>query len=79
GSAADMMKIAMLRVSEKIEEANLGAKIVLQVHDEIVLEAAKEQIELVKDLVKKEMVLNQPLKVPIVVDAGIGSNWAECK
>ena len=79
GSAADMMKIAMLRVSEKIKEANLDAKIVLQVHDEIVLEAAKEQIESVKDLVKKEMVLNQPLKVPIVVDAGIGSNWAECK
>ncbi len=82
GSAADMMKIAMLRVSERLKKDNLQAKIILQVHDEIVLELPKEQKTLIEQILLDEMPLNNlpnPLKVPIEVQIAFGNNWAECK
>lgn len=79
GSAADMMKIAMLKVEEKLKQENLKAKIVLQVHDEIVLEVPKAKLEIVKNILLSEMPIGQPLKVPVEVQLASGQNWAECK
>jgi DNA polymerase I len=79
GSAADMMKIAMLRVSEKLTERKLNSQIVLQVHDEIVLEAPQEYAKEACEILRSEMVIGQPLKVPIEIGVGKGPNWAECK
>lgn len=78
GSAADLMKKAMLAVERALLAKNLDSKIILQVHDEIVLETSLEDKEVVIELLQKEMVIGQPFKVPIVVDFASGSNWAEC-
>ncbi|MDX1919448.1 MAG: DNA polymerase I [Candidatus Caenarcaniphilales bacterium] len=78
GTAADLMKKAMLSVERAIKDKGLDAKLILQVHDEIVVETLKEQEEQVIELLRQEMVIGQPFKVPIVIDVAVGSNWAEC-
>ncbi|GAB4147935.1 MAG: DNA polymerase I [Patescibacteria group bacterium] len=79
GSNADLIKIAMLAIDSTIVEQKLDAKIILQVHDELVLEVAAELAQKVQQMVLEKMVLDQPLKVPILVEAGLGQNWAEAK
>ncbi|MDX1917653.1 MAG: DNA polymerase I [Candidatus Caenarcaniphilales bacterium] len=79
GSAADLMKMAMLRVVGQIKQKKLNAKLILQVHDEIVLEVKADQTEDLSEILEKEMMLDQPLLVPIEVHICSGSNWAECK
>ncbi|MDJ0625315.1 MAG: DNA polymerase I [Candidatus Caenarcaniphilales bacterium] len=79
GTAADLMKKAMLLVEKRINQDNLDAAVVLQVHDEIVLETKKEQIDKVSEILKEEMVIGQPFKVPLRIDIATGNNWAECK
>ena len=77
GSAADLMKIAMIEFSNKLKENNLKSKMIIQVHDELVIEVLKSELELVKRLVKEAMELNQPLCVPLVVDINAGESWKE--
>ncbi len=79
GSNADLIKIAMINLQNRFEKEKLEAKIILQVHDELVVEVKESLAEKVKKIMLQEMVLDQPLIVPIVVEAGIGKNWAECK
>ena len=77
GTAADLIKIAMIDFAQKLKENNLKSKLILQVHDELVVETLKEELDMVKKLVKKSMELNQPLRVPLVVDISTGDTWKE--
>ncbi len=77
GSAADLMKLAMIRVHKALKEGRLPAKMILQVHDELILEVKKEAEKEAAALLKKEMEGVYPLSVPLVVDAAAGNNWDE--
>lgn len=77
GTAADLIKLAMIEVYKKLQEKNLKTKMIIQVHDELVLEVPKNELEEVKILVKKAMELGQPLKVPLDVDIQTGKSWME--
>ncbi len=79
GSAADLIKIAMIRLSEALRQGSFEARILVQVHDELVLEAPEAEIERVVPMVRDCMVGVAELKVPLVVDVGVGSNWLEAK
>ena len=77
GTAADLMNIAMIDFSRKLKENNLKSKMIIQVHDELVVEVLKSELDAVKTLVKEAMELNQPLSVPLVVDINVGESWKE--
>jgi DNA polymerase I len=77
GSAADLMKVAMIQLQAALKAENLKSRLLLQVHDELVLEVCDEERERVKALVESSMMLEQPLKVPLVVDMYEGSSWME--
>lgn len=79
GTAADIMKIAMINVYRKLIERKLKSKIVLQVHDEMMIEAPKEEDEEVKKIIKEEMESAIALKVPLIADVSEAENWYECK
>jgi DNA polymerase-1 len=79
GSAADLIKIAMIRIDDALKTRHLQSKMLLQVHDELVFEALPEELEQVQELVKYEMEHAAELSVPLVVDLGIGKNWLETK
>ena len=75
GTAADIMKIAMIKVINELKEKNMKSKIVLQVHDEMMIEAPKEEAEKVKEILKRNMENVIELKVPLVVDVIEANNW----
>ena len=75
GTAADIMKIAMINVAKSLKENNLSSKIVLQVHDELLIEARKEEVETVKNILIREMEKAATLKVPLVAEVEVGDNW----
>lgn len=77
GSQADMIKIAMLRIDERMQKETLDSKMLLQVHDELVFEVASGEEKLLTDLVKGEMIDALPLKVPVEVDLNIADNWLD--
>ena len=77
GSSSDLIKIAMVDFAKSLKENNCKSKLILQVHDELVVETAKDEFELVKKLVKNAMELNQPLKVPLLIDINAGETWKE--
>lgn len=77
GTAADLMKMAMNDFAKKLKENNLKSKMIMQVHDELVIEVYKPELEIVKGLVKEAMELGQPLSVPLVVDINAGDSWKE--
>ena len=79
GTAADIMKIAMINVFNRLEEEKLEAKIVLQVHDELIIECKKEQVDRVTELLKEEMESAMKLKVPLKVEVSEAENWYEAK
>jgi DNA polymerase-1 len=79
GSAADLIKIAMVRVATAMRERGLEANMLLQVHDELVFEAPERDIPALTELVKAEMEGAAHLAVPLVVDIGTGANWLETK
>ncbi len=79
GSAADIFKLAMIDVDAALAEAELGARMILTVHDELVFETPSEEREQVEDLVRDAMASAYELDVPLVVDTGFGQNWAEAK
>ena len=77
GTAADLIKMAMIKVQNRLEEANLKTKMIIQVHDELVFEVPKDEVEQVKTLVKECMELGQPFEVPLEIDINIGPSWKE--
>lgn len=77
GSAADVIKLAMIKIDEKLEEQNLKTKMLLQVHDELLFEAPVEEVEIAKTLIKTEMESAFETKVPLLVEVGVGNNWLE--
>lgn len=77
GSAADIIKIAMVRIDRRLEEANLKTQMILQVHDELNFNVPTAELEQVKAIIKTEMEGAFPLRVPLKVDIGIGQNWLE--
>ena len=79
GTAADIMKIAMIKVYNQIKEKNLKSKIVLQVHDEMMIEAPIEEKEQIKEIIKQSMESAAKLKVPLIADISEANNWYDCK
>ena len=79
GTAADIMKIAMIKVYREIKNRKLNSKIVLQVHDEMMIEVPKEELEEVKTLLKQCMESAITLKVPLIAEISEADNWYECK
>ena len=79
GSAADIIKIAMINVHKKLEENNLKSKLILQVHDELIVEAIDDEIDIVKKIVKEEMENAVNMDVHLDVDLNVGSSWYETK
>ena len=77
GTAADLIKIAMIELNKKLKDNNLESKMILQVHDELVLEVKKSELEKVKSLVLESMELGQPFEVPLLVDVSAGESWKE--
>jgi DNA polymerase-1 len=79
GSAADLIKLAMIRIHERVREASLEGRMILQVHDELVFEAPEAEVEPFRALVRAEMESAAQLTVPLVVDIGVGDNWVDAK
>ncbi len=79
GTAAELIKVAMINIWKKLKEKNLATKMIMQVHDELVFEAPRSEVEEVKALVKHEMENALKLDVPIKADVGVGPNWLEAK
>ena len=79
GTAADLIKVAMIRIAGQLEQEKLQARMLLQVHDELVFEAPPPERERLKELVKTEMENVYELSVPLVVDVGSGPNWRDAK
>ncbi len=77
GAAADLIKIAMIRIDRLLRQQKLKSRMLLQVHDELVFEAPEEEIETLRALVKEQMEQAHPLKVPLLVDIGVGKNWRD--
>ncbi len=77
GSAADIIKIAMINVYKRMQENNMKSKMIIQVHDELNFDAYKPELEELKKIVEEEMVNAVKLKVQLVVDMGVGNNWLE--
>ena len=79
GSAADLIKVAMIRIDQVLRESAMRSRMLLQVHDELVFEVPATELETMKRTVKHEMEHAAELSVPLVVDLGIGRNWLETK
>ncbi|MEB3208882.1 MAG: DNA polymerase I, partial [Synechococcus sp.] len=79
GSSADIIKLAMVQLQRELETAALPARLLLQVHDELVLEAAPEALETVLTLTRQTMENAMALSVPLVVETGVGPNWMDAK
>ena len=77
GSAADVIKLAMIKIDQKLTEQNLKTKMLLQVHDELLFEAPIDEVETAKILIKTEMENAFETKVPLLVEVGVGDNWLE--
>ena len=77
GTAADLIKIAMNNLYKKLNEGKYKSKMILQVHDELILEVDVNEVNEVETLVRKEMELGQPLRVPLVVDVHTSNSWME--
>jgi DNA polymerase-1 len=77
GTAADLIKVAMVNIAHLLEKKNLATRLIMQVHDELVLEAPVKEKEEVMALVKKEMEEVIKLKVPLKVEIASGKNWDE--
>jgi DNA polymerase-1 len=77
GSAADIIKLAMLNVQAAIEQESLKSRLLLQIHDELILEVVAGEEQTVSELVKREMGAAYPLRAPLDVNAGLGLTWHE--
>ena len=75
GTAADIMKIAMIEMHRSIKEEQIEAKLILQVHDELILDTPKNEIDDVISLITSSMMGAADLDVPLEIDVGVGDNW----
>lgn len=78
GSSADIIKIAMINVDKKLKESRTGARIILQVHDELLVESPAEYADEVMKILKDQMENAVKLSVPLNVEAKVGRSWYEC-
>ena len=79
GTAADIIKIAMVRVNRRLKKEHLQSKLVLQSHDELIIETKKEEVEIVQKILVQEMMHAADLAVPLLVDANVGDSWYDAK
>lgn len=79
GSAADVIKIAMVKVYQELKNRKLKSKMILQVHDELIIEACKDELEIVKEILKNGMEKAIELRVPLLVDVNEGNSWYDAK
>ena len=79
GTAADIIKIAMVRVNRRLKKEHLQSKLVLQIHDELIIETKKEEVEIVQKILVQEMMHAADLAVPLLVDANVGDSWYDSK
>ena len=79
GTAADVIKVAMVRIQNRLRTEGRAARLVLQVHDELLLEVPETEGTAIRELVRQEMIGAYPLDPPLAVDVGVGDNWAEAK
>jgi DNA polymerase-1 len=79
GSNADIIKVAMLAIDRRLRDEGRSARLVLQVHDELLLETPEAEVRAVREIVKEEMCGAYDLDPPLAVDVGVGENWAEAK
>lgn len=79
GTAADIMKIAMIKVYQEIQRRGLESKIVLQVHDEMMIEVPMKELEEMKEILKTSMETAANLKVPLIAEISEAKNWYDCK
>ncbi len=79
GTAADIIKIAMIRVHERLQREQLKSTLILQIHDELLVETHKDEVEQVKQIIQEEMMQAANLSVPLVVSLSVGKNWYEAK
>ena len=79
GTAADIMKIAMIRVNKKLKELGLSSQLILQIHDELLIEAREDEVPVVKDILVNEMMNAASMNVPLLVEATVGADWYEAK
>jgi len=79
GSSADIMKMAMIEVYNKMKDNNLESKLILQVHDEIIIDAKESELETLKIIIKEAMENVVKLSVPLKIEINTGSNWFEAK
>lgn len=77
GSAADIIKVAMINIYKRFKKEKFKSKMLLQVHDELVFDVHKDELETIKPIIKQEMENAYTLKVPLIVDIGVGENWLE--
>ncbi|WP_047814532.1 DNA polymerase I [Rhodopirellula islandica] len=78
GTAADLIKLAMLRVHEQLKQSDLQARLLLQIHDELLLESPDEELDALSDLIRESMTSVMELDVPLKVDVAHGRTWADC-
>lgn len=79
GSAADIIKVAMVKVFQELNRRKLKSRLILQVHDELIVEAFKDEVEEVKSIIKDIMENSIKLDIPLKVDLNTGDNWYESK
>jgi DNA polymerase-1 len=79
GTAADIIKLAMINVDKALKAANIDARLILQVHDELIIEAHKDCAEIALNILKQEMEGAFKLSVPLTADIAVGTNWLEAK
>ena len=77
GSAADMIKLAMINIHRRLSTIDTKAKMILQVHDELLFDVPKEELDKIRSIIKHEMEIAMPLGVPVIAEAGNGDNWLE--
>lgn len=77
GSAADIIKLAMIHINSRLEKEHFKTKMLLQVHDELVFDVHKDELERVKPMIKYEMENAFKMQVPLDVEVGLGNNWLE--
>jgi len=77
GTAADLIKLAMIRIDEEIRKRGLKSRMTLQVHDELVFEVPESEVDAMKTLVRHHMEEAHTLAVPLLVEIGVGPNWRD--
>jgi DNA polymerase-1 len=79
GTAADLIKLAMIQIDEELRSRKLKSRMLLQVHDDLLFEVPENEIELMRELVREKMESVHPLSVPLLVELGVGPNWRDVK